>query len=141
MTLREKTAERLRPAYYLGSNPVTLTGAVLTTSSALTIIGFWLFEVVGGGPVHPYLGLIFFLILPGIFVLGLLLMPIGALWRRRSLRRTGSLPATYPPVDLAQPMVRTAIAWVGGLTMANVVIFGMASYRGVEYMDSVKFCG
>ena len=141
MTLREKTAAWFRPAYYLGNNPITLTGAVLTTSSALTIIGFWLFEVVGGGPVHPYLGLIFFLILPGIFILGLLLMPIGALWRRRALRRTGSLPVAYPQVDFSQPMMRQIVAWVGGLTMANAVIFGMASYRGVEYMDSVKFCG
>ena len=27
------------------------------------------------------------------------------------------------------------------LTMANVVIVSLAAYRGVEYMDSVAFCG
>jgi hypothetical protein len=30
---------------------------------------------------------------------------------------------------------------VAGLTIANLVIFGIASYRGVEYMDSARFCG
>ena len=30
---------------------------------------------------------------------------------------------------------------MAGLTIANLAIFGIASYRGVEYMDSARFCG
>ncbi len=35
---------------------------------------------------------------------------------------------------------RTAVL-LFALTMANIVIVSLAAYRGVEYMDSVAFCG
>ena len=43
MTLRERLRDRLQPIYFLGQNPITLTGAVITTSAALTTIAFWFF--------------------------------------------------------------------------------------------------
>ena len=141
MELRERFASWLRPAVYLGHNPVTLTGAVLTTSSAITLIGFWAFEIFFGGPVRPYAGIIFFLVLPGVFVAGLVLMPAGAWWRRRKLRELGQLPSPYPQVDFRKPLLRRAFGWVAAMTFLNVAILGTASYRGVEYMDSVQFCG
>ncbi len=141
MPVRNRIASWLRPAVYLGHNPITLTGAVLTTSSAITMIGFWLFEVFGGGGVHPYIGIVIFLILPGIFVAGLVLIPFGAIWQRRKLRAAGELPLEYPQIDFQKPLMRRAVAWVSGLTFLNVAILGTASYRGVEYMDSVQFCG
>ncbi len=141
MEVRERIASWLRPAVYLGHNPITLTGAVITTSSALTLIAFWTYEILAGWPVRPYAGIVFILILPGIFVAGLVLIPVGGVWQRRKLRMAGQLPPVYPKIDLGQPVLRRAISWVLGLTMLNVGIMGMASYRGVEYMDSVQFCG
>jgi nitrate/TMAO reductase-like tetraheme cytochrome c subunit len=141
MSLRDRFGPWFRPAAYLGRNPLTLAGAVLTTSSAITLIAFWLFDIVIGGTIHPYVGVIFFLILPGIFVIGLLLMPIGGLWRRWSLVRAGSLPAVYPQIDFSAADVRSVFLWIAGLTLVNVIIFSVASYRGVEYMDSARFCG
>jgi nitrate/TMAO reductase-like tetraheme cytochrome c subunit len=141
MSVFERIRREFRPAAYLGRNPLTLAGAVLTTSSAITLIAFWLFDLAVGGAIHPYVGVIFFLILPSIFGLGLLLMPIGVLWRRHNLLRAGELPAEYPQVDLSIPELRQALGWVGGLTVANVIIFSIGSYRGIEYMDSVRFCG
>jgi nitrate/TMAO reductase-like tetraheme cytochrome c subunit len=131
----------MRPAVYLGRNAISLTGAVLTTSTALTLLGFWLFEIVRGGSIHPYTGIAFFLVLPGIFVLGLVLMPIGALLRRRALQRTGELPASYPKIDFGSPLLRRAAVLVVALSGVNVMILGVATYRGVEYMDSAQFCG
>ncbi len=141
MILPGKLAKWFRPAVFLGSNPITLAGAVLTTSSAATLIGFWIFVLIGGGAVDPYAGVIFFLILPGVFVFGLVLMPTGALLRRRALKRAGELPEIFPQIDFSKPVLRSAVAWVGGLTLLNVVIFSTATYHGVEYMDSAQFCG
>ena len=141
MNLRERLALWLRPAFYLGHNAVTLTGAVFTTSAALTLLSFWVFEVIHGGPIHPYAGIVFFLILPGVFVFGLVLVPLGALWRRHKLRLLGELPDTYPQIDLHSPVLRRAFALVVVATFLNVAILGTASYRGIEYMDSVSFCG
>jgi NapC/NirT cytochrome c family, N-terminal region len=138
---REQFALWFRPAVFLGHNFITLVGAVLTTSSALTLLAFWALLIVQGGPIHPYTGIIFFLILPGFFVAGLALMPVGVFWRRYNLRKSGLLPTVYPKIDLRQPLLRRAAGFVLGLSVLNVAILGTASYRGVEYMDSTQFCG
>jgi nitrate/TMAO reductase-like tetraheme cytochrome c subunit len=131
----------LRPAFYLGQNPLSLIGAILTTSAGLTLVAFWAYEILKGGPVHPYTGIVFFMILPGIFVLGLLLMPVGALLRRRKLRREGKLTQPYPAIDLRLPMLRRALVLVIFASALNAAVMGIASYKGVEHMDSVEFCG
>ena len=53
----------LRPIFYLGRNRLSQLGVALTTSSAVTLIGFWLFEVTNSKPVHPYSGILFILVL------------------------------------------------------------------------------
>src|SRR5271169_6197283 len=141
MTLPERVREWLQPIYFLGQNPITLTGAVVTTSTALTTIAFWFYDVFLPGPPHPYIGLLVYLILPGIFVLGLLLIPIGIWLKRRSLRESGTLPGVFPAIDLGLPVVRRTLEYVAAATVLNRLIIGTASYRGVEYMDSVSFCG
>src|SRR5512143_2623276 len=101
-----RLVEWLRPAVYLGNNPITLAGAVLTTSSAAVLLIFWIYELLRSGVGPPYAGIIFFLILPGVFVLGLILMPVGVLLRRAGLVRKGELPHVYPTIDLHQPLYR-----------------------------------
>jgi len=137
----QRLKDWLRPAVYLGQNPISLTGAILTTSAAVILIAFWGFLIERGGPVHPYYGMLFFLILPGIFILGLLLMPLGAWLRRRRLRAAGQLPHEYPQVDLKSPVLRRAIILILALTCVNFVIAGTATFQAVDYMDSNQFCG
>ena len=141
MNLPERFRDWSPPIYFLGQNPVTLTGAVITTSTALTTIAFWFYEIFLPGPPHPYIGILFFLIFPGIFVLGLLLIPLGIWLRRRTLRARGKLPRTFPAIDLHLPVVRRTFEWVALATGLNLLIIGTASYRGVEYMDTTNFCG
>ncbi len=141
MTLRDTIRGWIRLLYFLGQNPLTLAGAVLTTSSAVTLIAFWFYEIFLPGPPHPYIGILLFLILPGVFVFGLVLIPIGILLRRRHLREKGELQDIYPAVNLREPMVRQGFFLVVMATFLNVIIFGTASYRGVAYMDTTQFCG
>ena len=129
MDLRERAARWFRPAVYLAHNPLTLSGAVLTSSSAVIMISFWAYEFIVGRPLHPYAGIIIFLILPGVFVFGLVLIPLGAWWRRRRLRAAGKLPDVYPRIDFREPVLRRGFALVVILTFLNVAILGMASYR------------
>jgi NapC/NirT cytochrome c family, N-terminal region len=136
--VRDRT---LRPIVFLAQNRISETGVVLTTSAAITLLVFWIYLIVQARPVHPYTGIVFFLILPGVFALGLVLIPIGIWLRRRRLRARGELPAEYPKVDLRSPYLRRAVAIVVVLTLANFAIMGAASYKGVEYMDSAEFCG
>jgi nitrate/TMAO reductase-like tetraheme cytochrome c subunit len=130
-----------RLLFYLSQNTLSLTGVVLTTSSAITLIGFWMYDFMLPGPPHPYVGILLFLILPGIFAFGLLLIPIGIVLRRRQLQQTEELPAVYPAVDLNTPVVRNSVLFIGLATIVNIMIFGLASYKGVSYMDTTTFCG
>ncbi len=134
--------KNLRPVLFYGNNPLSLLGGALTTASALVLVGFWVVTIFGhGGPSNPYVGLIFDLCLPGLFILGLILIPIGIVLRRRRLIATDQVPATYPQIDLQNPVFRRGIEIVVLATFINFVIVGTASYRGVAYMDSAAFCG
>jgi NapC/NirT cytochrome c family protein len=141
MSSRGRLEGWARPIAFLGTNPVTLVGAVLTTSAALTMVGFWAIEVLHGGPIHPYAGIVLFLVLPAVFVVGLLLIPAGIFWRRRRLRAQKALPGGYPRIDFNRPVLRRAAVLVATATLLNVALMGGATYRGVEHMGSNQFCG
>ncbi len=113
---------------------------VLTTISAVLFLVVFLADLFGLHS-NPYIGLVFFVVLPGVFVLGLLLIPLGA-WLERQRRRAGKAPSkvAWPQIDLNNPDQRRTAVAIFTLTLANVVIVSLGAYRGVEYMDSVQFC-
>ena len=122
-------------------SPLSVIGMVLTTVSAAVFLVVFLADLFGLHT-NPYLGILFFLVLPSLFVLGLLLIPLGA-WRERRRRAAGRVPSElhWPRIDLDDPVQRGRAILIFALTMANVIIVSLAAYRGVEYMDSVQFCG
>jgi len=125
----------------LTRNTLSVVGALLTTASALVFLAAVAADAAG---LHttPYLGIVFFLLLPAAFVVGLALIPLGA-WLEGRRRAAGRPPSAvrWPRIDLDDPAQRHTAVLVLALTIINVVIVAMASYRGVEYMDSVQFCG
>ena len=120
-------------------HPLTTFGAILATVGALAFLAFFLLDLFRGHG-NPYLGILFFLVLPGVFLFGLLLMPAGGLLARRR-RLAGRPPAEWPRLDLNQPRQRAIVFGVLVLTLVNAVIVSLAAYRGIEFMDSVTFCG
>ena len=143
MTLFNKLDKAwLRPILFFGNNPLSLIGGAITSASALTLIGFWIVATLGhGGSNNPYLGIIFDLCLPALFIFGLLLIPLGIWIRRRKLTALKQVPAIFPRIDFADPVFRHGIDFVIVATFINFVIVGTASYRGVSYMDTPNFCG
>ena len=138
----EKVEKNLRPVLFYGNNAISLIGGAVTTASAFVLIGFWIVSFFGhSGPNNPYVGIILDLFLPGLFVLGLLLIPLGIWIRRKKLAAQGELPSVYPAIGLKDPFFRRGIELVLAATFINFVIVGTASYRGVAYMDSPNFCG
>ena len=131
----------VRPALFFGNNPISLAGGAITSAAGVTMIGYWLVELFGRPNDNPYLGIIFFLILPAIFVLGLLLIPVGVFVRRRKLQQAGEIPAEFPKVDLNDRVFRHGLDIVLVATIVNLLVVSMASYRGAAYMDSPQFCG
>ncbi len=122
-------------------NMISIVGGVLVTTSAVLFLIVFLAELFGLHA-NPYLGIVFFLILPGVFLFGLLLLPVGA-WLERRRQRRGHAPSVlhWPRLDLNDPVHRRATLIFAVLTLANTVIVSLAAYRGIEYMDSTQFCG
>jgi len=122
-------------------NWISVAGGVITSFAALLFTAVFLFDLFGFHT-NPYIGIVFFLIVPGIFLIGLLIVPIG-LWRERRRRRAGHAPSGvhWPRIDLNDRHTRRVASAVALLTIANVLIVSLAAYRGVEEMDSVPFCG
>jgi nitrate/TMAO reductase-like tetraheme cytochrome c subunit len=115
-----------------------LAGAMLTTASGFLIVLFFVLAMVGLEE-SPYLGILAYLVLPGIFLVGLLLMPIGTWLERRRQRREG--PRLLPVFDLNDPKIRNRVFIFGLLTAANVLILAAAGWKGAEVMDHSQFCG
>ena len=124
----------------LARHPVAMAGALIATAASVAFIAlaiaaaFELFE-------NPYAGLVIFVALPAVFLLGLLLIPAG-MWleRRRRRRHPGEMPE-WPVLDFGKPQVRRAALIVTALTAVNVVIILVAGYGGLHAMDSPTFCG
>jgi hypothetical protein len=125
-------------------DPVGMAGAVITTVSAILFLTLFGLELVGYHQ-GPYVGILAFVIIPGAFVLGLALVPLG-LWRGR-VRRRRALAAGAPAGDelpvwnLNDPRVRRNALVFLTLTAVNLVIVSLATYKGIEVMDSTQFCG
>ena len=142
VSLLQKFRENwVRPALFFGNNPISLAGGAITTAAGVTMIGYWLVELFGRPNDNPYLGIIFFLILPALFIGGLLLIPVGVFVRHRKLQLAGQIPAQYPKIDLNDRIFRHGLDIVLVATIVNLLVVSMASYRGAAYMDSPQFCG
>jgi len=131
----------LTPLVYLSSNWISLLGVVAVTTSAI----FWLLLLpisFGGAEVrNPYFGILGFLLLPGFFLCGLLLIPVGIWVRFRKEHARGTYPAVLPPLDLKNVHLRRLLVFIAVATFVNIIIASQTVYQAVTYMDSVTFCG
>ena len=123
-------------------NAISLIGTAVAVASLVLMASLFTMEQFGfeGG---PYLGILTYLILPAIFVVGLLLIPVGAVvWRRRMSRTPqGQGMPVLPVFDLNVGKTRRWLMIFLGATMLNIIILASATYKGVEIMESVEFCG
>ena len=121
---------------------ISLIGTALAVATLVLMLSLFMLEQFGfeGG---PYLGILTYLILPMIFATGLVLIPIGAvLWRRKMKRMPGGEGTPLMPVfDLNVPKTRHWLLVFLAATMFNVIILSAATYKGLEVMESVEFCG
>lgn len=126
----------------LTRNAISLVGtaiALATLILILTLFGMELWGFEGG----PYLGILTYLILPMLFVFGLILIPVGVvLWRRKLHNLPGGEDISLLPVfDLNRASTRRWMLIFLGATVLNIVIIAGATYKGVHVMETVEFCG
>src|SRR5262249_20120943 len=111
---------------------LTSVGVVLTTASAAVflILVFQRFN-------NPYIGIIVFLIVPAVFVLGLILMPVGVALAARQAGGYSQL-LTRVPKDTAHV---ARLGWAFAFaTLANAAILMAAGVHCLQLLGSTQLC-
>ncbi len=127
----------------ISTNWTGTLGVALTTSSFILFVFFELLQM-AGILTNAYVGLISYMALPAIFLLGLILVPLG--WwqfRRATGRTTSELLTQRFPDDMtkAKRIGSSLMATFALLTLVNILFIGIGGARMLHFMDSPKFCG
>jgi hypothetical protein len=113
----------------------------MATVCAVTFAALMIALLTGLFHRNPYAGLVVFVAIPGLFVFGLLLIPLGMWLQRRRLLRHPEREADWPVLDFRRPEVRRRALLFTALTAVNVVILLLAGYSSLHWMESPPFCG
>lgn len=119
-------------------HPLGLVGVNLVVFSALFFIFLTAVELLGF-ELNPYVGIIAYVLLPGLFIAGTILVPIGV-HRARRLAVTRGRPL-FPILDLNQPEHRQRLTAILILSGLNLLVLAVAGFQAVHYMDTSEFCG
>lgn len=127
----------------ISTNWTGTVGVALATSTFLLFVFFELLQL-AGILTNSYIGLISYMALPALFILGLILIPLG--WwqyRRATGRTTEELLTQRFPDDMtrAKRLGSSLVATIALLTVVNLLFLGIGGARMLHFMDSPKFCG
>jgi hypothetical protein len=121
-------------------NPISLAGAAIALISFGLILFLLVLELFGKEQ-KPYMGIIAFIILPGILIIGLLLIAYG-IYRERRRERKGIVRIKhFPTIDLNNPKHRTAATIFSTGTILLLLFSAFGSFKAYEYTESDEFCG
>lgn len=117
----------------LWTNPMTMAGLLFVALGILLLVTFWLFAAFSHqAHENQYIGLVGFMILPGVLVNGLVMCPVGIWLRKRKLKKK---------VDLKVISTRKALAFLGITFFLILPILGVAGYQGYHFTETSEFCG
>ncbi|KAA3656418.1 MAG: cytochrome C, partial [Calditrichaeota bacterium] len=120
-------------------NFISLTGAILAGVIFCIIILLILLDAFSPSET-PYFGILTYIILPVFLIIGLLLIPIGALREHR--RRIKGLDAQrLPKVDLNNPQHMRSVIFFVTTTCVLALLTSLGTFRAFEFTESVTFCG
>ena len=117
-----------------------LIGGLMVFTSLALLVSMLLLDLIVG-PENPYLGIVTYMVLPTVLGVGLLLVPLDSFLRRRRIAAGRPEEALSVSVDLTDPSQRNLVYFFGGATMLILVITTVATYKGIEFMDTKTFCG
>lgn len=118
-------------------NMLSLIGATIALVSLFMIV--FLFVLTTFFERSPiYMGVIIYMLLPAVMIIGLILIPVG-MWKSRTVK-SGS-DTYWPFVDLNDPKHRNALTIFIVGTAVFFLLSAVGSYEAFHYTESVEFCG
>lgn len=133
-----------RPVFAsLTRSPISLVGTALAAAALTLIVALSVIQLAGFQR-GPYLGILTFLVLPAVFVVGLLMIPAGIMSARHRAAKSAAAGKGAPPfpvIDLNREATRKWVVVFLVLTLVNIVVIAGATYKGVAVMETNAFCG
>jgi len=121
-------------------NWLSIIGAIIATINFLLIILLFVISRIMQNA-ETNLGLFIYIILPGFFILGLLLIPVGMIRERVRKKRAEGEVKRMPLIDLNLPDHRNAFVIFTVVTILVLVLSTMGSFKAYHITESVEFCG
>jgi nitrate/TMAO reductase-like tetraheme cytochrome c subunit len=124
----------------LYKNPISLAGVALALVAFANIVFLFCLDVFSH-VASPYVGILAYMVAPGIMVAGLIAIPLGMIWERRRRHQAVGDLSKYGHLDLNNPAQRSAAAFVLSFVVIFALMSAVGSYKAYEFTDSTKFCG
>ncbi len=126
----------------LWNNFITIVGMCLAATGVMLLLTFGAFSLVVSQK-NPYVDIVGFLVLPGILIIGLLVIPFGILFKSWRIHRRDPeqhLAFRLPRFDLNDPKQRRVAKIALLCSLVFLPLVGISSYHGYHYTDSASFC-
>jgi NapC/NirT cytochrome c family, N-terminal region len=122
-------------------NWLTIIGSIIAIINLLIIIILFIVSTIFQKG-NTYLGLFIYIILPGFMLLGLILIPIGMIIKRRRMNRETDLGKNrLPLIDLNDIRHRNAFVVFTISTIVVLFLSTFGSFQAYHFTESVEFCG
>ncbi|MFA6570059.1 MAG: cytochrome b/b6 domain-containing protein [Bacteroidota bacterium] len=137
MERRAKKKKFLPVVFY---NPLTMGGALLSSMSFVAILFLMTLEYFNQFT-KAYVGIITFVVLPAILMIGVLLVIIGAFKENRRMLAGENPDKRLPILDLNNRKHQIATIVFSIVTLLLLTVTVISSFKAYEYTDSDEFCG
>jgi nitrate/TMAO reductase-like tetraheme cytochrome c subunit len=121
-------------------HPLAIAGALVTATSAVVFVALLAAALIGLFD-NPYAGLVVFVAVPAVLILGMLLVPVGMWLQRRKLARNPQTANDWPVWDFGVARLRRTVLLFTALATLTAAIALVAGYGSLHYMESPTFCG
>jgi len=125
----------------LFQNYISFVGTLIVTAALASILLLFLIDFLHTAT-NPYFGIVTYVLLPGVLILGIAVIFVGMIIERRRRRRSpaSDLPP-YPKIDFNDARQRKIALTLGAISLIFVFMSAFGSYKAYEYTESVEFCG
>ncbi len=125
----------------LARNYISFVGLAISLSALVSLSLLFLLELTGSTD-QPYLGLLIYILFPGILIFGLFIVAVGMYFERRRRRKyaEGTI-AEYPVLDLNDPRRRRSLIVFMVFSFIFLFVSAFGAYHAYEFTESVTFCG
>src|SRR5215467_6748748 len=118
------------------------TGMVLAASALFAFVLLFAIDLLAPAK-NAYIGILAYVVAPFFFLLGLVLILLGALLHKRAERRATQVDRKHRilQIDLSRKRDRRILALFALCTVGFLFLTALGSYTTYQYTESVDFCG